>query len=287
MKQSTATRRAFCIISLLSGLVTLPLLFSTRAMAQGNLMLMPRRVIFEGSKRYEELNIANIGNDTARYVVSLMHIRMKEDGAFEQIEQPDSGADFADKFLRFFPHSVTLGPKESQVVKIQLTKTNELKPGEYRSHIYFRAVPIRPPLGDVTAPTDSTLSIHLIPIFGISIPVIIRVGPSDTKMDLTDLSLDRGKGPAALPALTITLRRTGNMSSYGDVSVDYIPAQGKTIHAAIVKGVAVYTPNLLRRLRVNLDKLQGIDPHSGKLHVVYSSNTNLKPVKLAEADFVL
>jgi len=26
-------------------------------MAQGNLLLLPRRVIFEGSKRYEELNL--------------------------------------------------------------------------------------------------------------------------------------------------------------------------------------------------------------------------------------
>jgi len=59
-------------------------------MAQGNLMLLPRRVIFEGSKRYEELNLAKIGKDTARYVISLMHIRMKEVGGFEEISQPDS-----------------------------------------------------------------------------------------------------------------------------------------------------------------------------------------------------
>jgi hypothetical protein len=91
-------------------------------MAQGNLLLLPGRVIFEGSKRYEELNLANSGKDTARYVISLMHVRMKEDGGFEEISQPDSGENFADKFIRFFPHSVVLGPGESQVVKIQLDK---------------------------------------------------------------------------------------------------------------------------------------------------------------------
>src|ERR1700723_1699840 len=120
---------------LLLGLLSLQILFSGRTMGQGNLLLLPGRVIFEGAKRYEELNLGNIGKDTARYVISLMHIRMKEDGGFEEISQPDSGERFADRFIRFFPHSVELGPGESQVVKIQLTKISELAPGEYRSHL--------------------------------------------------------------------------------------------------------------------------------------------------------
>src|SRR5258706_364758 len=153
-------------------LLILPLVFSIRTMAQGNLLLMPRRVVFEGSKRYEELNLANTGVDTARYVISLMHVRMKEDGGFEEILKPDSGENFADRFIRFFPHTVTLGPAESQVVKIQLTNINELTPGEYRSHIYFRAIPQKAPLGEDKAVADSAISIHLTPIFGISIPVI-------------------------------------------------------------------------------------------------------------------
>ena len=64
-------------------LMLLGVLCSGMAMAQGDLVLLPRRVIFEGSKRYEELNLANSGKDTARYVISLMHVRMREDGGFE------------------------------------------------------------------------------------------------------------------------------------------------------------------------------------------------------------
>src|ERR1700683_359602 len=93
---------------LLLGLPTLQILFPARTMAQGNLLLLPGRVIFEGAKRYEELNLGNTGKDTARYVISLMHIRMKADGGFEEINQPDSGDRVADRFLRFFPHSVEL-----------------------------------------------------------------------------------------------------------------------------------------------------------------------------------
>ena len=67
---------------------------------------------------------------------------------------------------------MTLGPNESQVIKIQLNKTNDLATGEYRSHLYFRAVPAEMPLGESKPAKDSSISIKLIPVFGISIPVI-------------------------------------------------------------------------------------------------------------------
>jgi len=85
------------------GIFILPFLFPGKTTAQGNLLLMPRRVVFEGAKRYEELNLANTGKDTARYVISLMHIRMKEDGGFEEIAQPDSGEILPIGSFAFFP----------------------------------------------------------------------------------------------------------------------------------------------------------------------------------------
>ena len=270
---------------LLFGLLFVQILCSGQAMAQGNLLLLPRRVIFEGSKRYEELNLANTGKDTARYVISLMHIRMKEDGGFEEISQPDSGENFADRFVRFFPHSVTLGPGESQVVKIQLTKVNELTPGEYRSHLYFRAVPDKAPLGEVETAPDSGISIHLIPIFGISIPVIIRVGVSSTQVKLSDLSIQMTED--TIPILEMTFRRMGNMSVYGDIAVYYTSPNGKTIPAGTAKGIAVYTPNQARRFRLTLDKRNDINYHSGKLSIVYTTPEDNHPVTIAGADLQL
>ena len=251
-------------------------------MAQGNLMLLPRRVVFDGAKRYEELNLANNGKDTARYVISLMHVRMKEDGGFEEISQPDSGENFADRFIRFFPHSVTLGPDESQVIKIQLTKINELAPGEYRSHLYFRAIPDKAPLGEEAPTSDSGISIRLIPIFGISIPVIIRVGTSNTQVRLSDLSLQMSED--TIPILNMTFNRAGNMSVYGDIMVYYTSAAGKTTLAGTAKGIAVYTPNTARRFRLALDKKNGIDYHSGRLSVEYSTADDSHPVRMAGAD---
>ena len=77
-------------------------------------------------QKFQEINLANVGKDTSIYVVSVIDIRMKDDGSFEQITVPDSGQNFAGKYLRFFPRRVTLAPNEAQVVKIQLIKTNEI-----------------------------------------------------------------------------------------------------------------------------------------------------------------
>ncbi len=247
---------------------------------------MPRRVVFEGSKRYEELNLANTGRDTARYVISLMHVRMKEDGGFEEINQPDSGENFADKFLRYFPHSVVLGPDESQVVKIQLTKINELTPGEYRSHIYLRAVPKEIPLGEKSISRDTGgISVSLVPVFGISIPVIIRVGESTSEVEISNTSFNIPDGKT--PTMNMVFNRTGNMSVYGTIRIDFVTPTGKFIKVAEIKGVAVYTPTPSRSISIALDNNLGIDYKTGKLHVVYTKEADAKSLKMAEAELTL
>ena len=50
-----------------------------------------------------------------------------------------------------------------------------MSPGEYRSHLYFRAIPAEKPLGEKEVLKDTTsISIKLVPVFGITVPVIIR-----------------------------------------------------------------------------------------------------------------
>jgi hypothetical protein len=268
----------FLVVSLVVLLMTM---YSSSCDAQGNLLITPRRVVFDGQKKSQELNLANTGKDTAKYVISFLQIRMKEDGSFETITVPDPGQNFADRYLRFFPRMVTLGPNEAQVIKIQLTKTGELQPGEYRSHIYFRAVPDEKPLGEEAKIDSSAIAIKLTPIFGITIPVIIRVGSSNTKVSLSDLSLNLPVD--SLPRMKFTINRSGNMSVYGDISVDYISPNGKIIPAGSIKGIAVYTPNLLRRVWIDLSNTAGIDYHSGKLRITLSAPTEEKAIKLTDA----
>jgi P pilus assembly chaperone PapD len=264
------------------GLLTLP----ENVYAQGNLLITPRRVVFEGSKKSIDLNLANNGQDTATYAISVVQIRMKDDGSFETITEPDPGQRFADANIRFFPRSVTLGPNEAQVVKVQLIKANLLTDGEYRSHFYFRAVPKAKPLGEEEPVVDSTtISVKLTPIFGITIPVIIRVGENSANVTLSGLEVQTVND--TIPRLNLTLNRSGSMSVYGDLTVDHVSAQGKITRVGVANGIAVYTPNTLRRFQLNLNKIPGIDYKSGSLRISYSTSTEIKPRKYAEAELML
>lgn len=262
------------------------LLFTyTDSYGQGNLLITPRRALFEGSVRSLDLNLANTGGDTATYAISLVQIRMTDDGGFETITDPDPGQRFADRFVRYFPRSVTLGPNEAQVVKIQLVRTNELTPGEYRSHFYFRAVPRARPLGEKEPAVDTTaISVKLTPVFGITIPVIIRSGETSVKVTLSDLALAEANGD---PRLGFTFNRSGTASVYGDLTVDHVSPQGKITRVGVANGIAVYTPNTIRRFQLNLNSPEGVDFRTGTLKVAYSASSDVKPARYAEAELQL
>ena len=273
-------------ISSLCGLIAFTFLFPFNIAAQGNLLVTPRRVVFDGTKRSIDLNLANIGKDTATYAISLVQIRMKEDGGFETITAPDQGQNFADQNLRFFPRSVTLPPNEAQVVKVQLVRATQLASGEYRSHFYFRSVPKIKPLGEEETVKDTTtISVRLTPVFGITIPAIIRSGVSTTKVTLSDLALDIAED--ATPTLRLKFNRTGNFSVYGDLAVDHVSPQGTVTRVGAANGIAVYTPNSARRFQFNLSKVPGVDFRSGKLLVVFSASSDVKPDRYAEAELLL
>lgn len=258
--------------------------FPSTAFGQGDLMVFPKRIVFDGSTRTINLNVANTGNDTARYALSFLQYRMSENGKFEEITTPDSGQFFADPFLRLFPRSVVIPPKVSQIVKIQLTKISELQPGEYRSHLYLRSIPKPVPLGEANTPTDSGIAIRITPVYGLTIPVIIRKGPSDTQLTLSDAYFINQTDSTA--ELSLALNRTGNMSVYGTLVVNHLAPDGVAQQVGYVQGLAVYTPNSLRRFVVPLEK-KGTDFNTGKLHLEFSEEVNFKPVKRAELDINL
>jgi len=267
-------------------LIAITYLIPFDANGQGNLLVTPRRVVFEGNKKSLDLNLANTGQDTATYAISMVQIKMNDDGSFETITDPDPGQNFADKNIRFYPRSVTLPPNDAQVVKVQLLRANELKPGEYRSHFYFRSVPKAVALGEEETVVDtSSISVRLVPIFGITIPAIIRVGPSETEVTISDLELEINE--ESNPTLRLKFNRSGNFSVYGDLTVDHISANGTITRVGMANGIAVYTPNLIRHFQFDLNKLPDIDYKSGNLLVTFSASSDVKPQKFAEAELIL
>ncbi len=280
---SRFSRTLICsFVIFLSFLFLLP----SKISGQGNLLITPRRVVFDGSTRSIDLNLEYTGRDSATYAISLVQIRMTEDGGFETITEPDPGQRFADKFIRFFPRSVTLGPNEAQVVKVQVTRRSQLEEGEYRSHFYFRAEKAPSPLGEEDpAKETNTISVKLTPVFGITIPVIIRIGKPEAIVTLEDLKF--GVDDENNPVLDISFKRSGEKSIYGNLVVEHISPAGVSNRVAIVNGIAVYTPNNLRKFRLKLLKSGEIDYSSGKLKLLYTAPSDLDPETFAEAELIL
>lgn len=250
--------------------------------AQGDLLITPNRVVFEGRKQKEELNLINSGKETTTFSVSFVQRRMNEDGSFEIIEVPDSGQLFADPYLRIYPRQVTLNPGEGQVVLLQIKRKPNMQDGEYRSHLYFRSEKDYTPLGTKNKDSLKTLSVQVTPIFGISIPIIIRSGTVNASSSLSDLKIENKESPT----LTFILNRTGNISVYGDLKVEYVPLKGKPYQIGSVKGVAVYTTINKRYMSIKLDPTT--DLKNGKIRLSYTSRDDAKKQEIfAEAEMEL
>lgn len=281
MNNALLTKAGISLCTLLIMILGGSFYSADESISQGDLIIMPRRVVLDSKKRTQELNLANTGTDSAKYLISVVHYRMLENGAFEEISEPDPEQHFADKNFRFFPRSVTLAPNESQTVKVQVINTNELKPGEYRSHLYFRAVPKETAPEDKDAALSQSLSVKLVPTFGIAIPIIIRNGNSTLNVKIEKPTFSINSNGA--PQLNMTFNRTGNMSAYGDIKVEYIAANGKATQVGIAKGFAIYTPNPFRNFILNLEKKPGIDYKKGKLNIIYTVPSESKPVVIASS----
>ena len=258
--------------------------FAGHLMAQGDLMIFPKRIAFDGiQNRMQIINLSNVGKYTATYKMSYNEISMDQDGKFISIKEPQPNQRFASPYLRFYPRTITLAPNTSQTVKVQLVNTSELQAGEYRSHLYFRAVPKNKVLEkeDQTVKPEG-LSISIKPVFGISIANIITIGETSVAVTLSDLAIQQSEEGVTL---SLNFNRSGISSCYGDIQINHISAVGITTSAATLKGFAVYAPGNLRRTKIKLNTASNIDYTGGQLQVIYS--TQDKRMKYAEASLHL
>lgn len=245
---------------------------------QGNLILLQKRLVFSANDKddMQIVDFGNIGKESAEYEVSLINLRMTTQGGFETITVPDSGQYFADKNIRFFPRRIVIAPSGSQTMKVQLYDAENLAPGEYRSHLYFRArndaggsEKETTPVEEKKPATDVSISIRT--EFGIAIPVIIRKGVSTTVVGLTNLNLVQKE--STTPQLQFTIERSGNFSSYGHINVTHVSPDGVETPVGGVMGVAVYTPLQARNCLLNLDISSGTQP-SGTSHTSGTSQSS-------------
>lgn len=236
--------------------------------ASADLMLFPTRVVFEKNQRAAQVDLSNNGTETTTYRITLVNRRMSESGEFSLIDSPRPGELFADDLVRYSPRQVVLAPGAAQTIRISLRKPADLPAGEYRSHMQFDRVPDSGGASGIAAAGSALaageVGVQLKLLVGASIPVIVRHGETAASVTLSGLELLKpSAGQAAWAALV--LQRSGNRSVYGDLGASFTPRGGTAQEIGKATGLAVYSPNPLRRVRLELKPPAGLSLARGTL----------------------
>jgi hypothetical protein len=174
---------------------------------------------------------------------------------------------FAESMIRYSPRQVTLAPGAAQTIRILLRKPAELAPGEYRSHLLFQAVADAADKLSTRPVGAGEVDIQLKALVSVSVPVIVRHGETKASAEFAELALI--KGDAGEPTLSFEIHRAGNRSLYGDLIVTYAPPGAPEVVIGRANGVAIYSPNTLRRARLALKPPASVDLARSALRLVY------------------
>ena len=200
----------------------------------GDLLVAPTRLVLDGRKGAEVI-LNNIGEEPATYRVSVEFRRMTEQGELVALTTPTPSDKIAEDMIVYAPRKVTLAPHEPQAIRIAARAPGGLPDGEYRVHLLFRAVPAPTPLVQPTGAQPKGVQFKLTPIYGVTIPVIVRLGNLQASAGIANVHLERRDGT---PVIGLDLVRQGTRSTYGEVRV---LKAGIKDPIAVEKGVAVYT----------------------------------------------
>lgn len=200
----------------------------------GDLLVAPTRVVLDGRKGAEVI-LNNIGDEPATYRVSVEFLRMTEQGGLVEVASPSDTDKKAQDMIVYAPRKVTLAPHEPQAIRIAARAPQGIADGEYRVHMLFRAIPPATPVADGANAQVKGVQFKLTPIYGVTIPVIVRLGNLQAVAGIADVHLDQKDGN---PFVDLDLVRNGTRSVYGEVRV---LKAGLKDPIAIQKGIAVYT----------------------------------------------
>jgi len=259
------------------------MLEADRAFAQGGqLAVAPTRVVFEGRNRSAMLSLVNKGSKTATFRIRVVNLRMDENGNVQEIDKPDAGQQFAGKLFRYSPRQVTLKPGAAQAIRLLLRKPKDLAEGEYRSHLMMQNVPDKTGISLEQKTGGEGVAIQLVPIFGITIPVIVRHGKTASNVSLSDVSMVAPDEQNKLPRLKFTIGRSGNRSAFGDLTATYVNGGTKTVVGQVMR-LSVYTPNPKRTVMMPLRVPDGVKLSGGNIKVTFSETEENGGKLLSEA----
>jgi P pilus assembly chaperone PapD len=197
-----------------------------------------------------------------------------------EVADPNAAEKAAQDMIYYAPRRVTLAPHEPQSIRIAARAPEGLADGEYRVHLLFRAVPPPVPARAPGEEAPQGVQIKLIPVYGVTIPVIVRLGNLSAQAAIANVHLEQNAGR---PEIALDLSREGSRSTFGEVRV---LKSGVKNPIAVRKSIAVYTEIKDRKVTVPIDDAYH-GPVSGPVTVQYLETADDGSQKLAEVQAVL
>jgi P pilus assembly chaperone PapD len=214
----------------------------------GDLLVAPTRLVLDGRKGAEVI-LNNLGDEPATYRISVEFRRMTPDGGLVDVAAPTAEDKLAEEMIVYAPRRVTLAPHQPQSIRVSARAPQGLADGEYRVHLLFRAIPPARPVS-AAPPTEAPkgISFALTPVYGVTIPVIVRFGNLQAKAGIANVRLEAKDGK---PAVALDLSRSGDRSTFGEVRV---LKAGVKNPIAVQRAIAVYKEVNSRKVSIPVDE---------------------------------
>ncbi len=254
--------------------------------------LTPRRVVFGPRDRgVKEITVFNRTSATATYTIVLTDQVMTPDGAIVPADKAPADEkarmNSALPYLRYSPRQMTLGPQESQTVRIQARAPAGGAPAEYRAHFSVTATP--PPdtgldiAAAATGAQSDQLQVQITPVYGIMIPIIVRTGELPAQTSISNARLVEAQGRRAIG---FTINRSGGRSVYGGIDI-FLEGSGSPRKIGGIRGLGVYTEIDHRNVIIPLDAGAPAVGAGSRVKIVYTDDELSPGTVLAETEATL
>lgn len=222
----------------------------------GDINIYPRRIVLDRRQRVASVGLYNKMPADGEYEISVVNMVMTDSGKIIPFSNLPENTDTsrvktAGDMLRWSPRRVLLPGSEAQTVRIMARPPADLPDGEYRAHFTVVSVPADVDEGfsidDALTTADKgagNVGVTIRPRFGISIPVILRIGETTLEVGLQDFAFSQAKDGVQV---SLTVTRKGTRSAYGDL---IITAPGQDEPLVMARGIGVYPEIAERRLQL-------------------------------------
>jgi hypothetical protein len=245
-----------------------------------NLNISPKRITFNRADRSATVYVFNQGSTAATFDISLVDRIMLPDGqivpASDAQTKPELKGEVdqlksAQAMLVATPRRATLEPGKGQTIRIRAAPAvagpagSTPPAGEYRTHLTITTIPPRDSgltAEQAAGQNPQELRFQINAVFGISIPVIIRVGQPDVRASIEGVKLatesmsgDGASAPKPTAMLSLDLVRQGPTSLFGNVEVRGAKDRAGADPIGIARGVGVYPEIARRQVKIPLTRI--------------------------------